>query len=223
MVWTTSRSAAQDPSEFVGQERPPGLGAARYWLAPSIASDRSFADDDAQLEQLAANAFPTPQRGVPGQVAMRSRTSAPSRGRPSRVRDFHVQYSLQPLRSSGARLPVPRCGGDRARLATRALARPRAPDQGWSGEDRDWCEGQPGAGGEERRFQARRRDEVGGARGSRGPCASRAQWFETNGQPPITEGRQRGSSSSPPQLVTPAQNRRGVAPWVSGDDATRAS
>ena len=55
-----------DPSEFVGKERPPGLSAAQYWLSPSIASDRSFADNDAQLEQLAANSFTTPKRVVPG-------------------------------------------------------------------------------------------------------------------------------------------------------------
>jgi hypothetical protein len=40
-----------------------------------------------------------PQSGLSRDMcAMRSRTSALRRGRPSRVRDFQVQYRRQPLR-----------------------------------------------------------------------------------------------------------------------------
>jgi hypothetical protein len=49
-----------DPSELVRQERTPGLAAARCWPSPAIATDRSFADDDAQLEELSTDALTAP-------------------------------------------------------------------------------------------------------------------------------------------------------------------
>src|SRR5450759_1955876 len=55
-----------DPSELIRQKRPPGLSADRCWLPPAIATDRSFADVDAQLEQFAANSLTAPERVVPG-------------------------------------------------------------------------------------------------------------------------------------------------------------
>ena len=86
------------PSKFVGQERPPSLGAARCWLPPPIATDRRLETTMPSLSS-SPRIRSLPQSGLSrDMVAMRSRTSALRRGRPSRVRDFHVQYSLQPLR-----------------------------------------------------------------------------------------------------------------------------
>ena len=53
-----------DSFELVGEERPPRLAAAGHRLPPAIAPDRSFADHDPELEELAADALGAPESVV---------------------------------------------------------------------------------------------------------------------------------------------------------------
>ena len=70
----------------------------RPTAAPSIAANRSIADHDRELEQLAANALGA-QSGFSRDIrAISSRTSGLRRSRPSRLRDLQLQYRRQPLR-----------------------------------------------------------------------------------------------------------------------------
>jgi len=55
-----------DSLERVSQEGPPSLAATWRWLPPTVTADGALADDDAQLEQLATDAFAAPQWVVAG-------------------------------------------------------------------------------------------------------------------------------------------------------------
>ena len=57
-----------DPSEFVGQECPPGLAAAGCWFRPAITTDGALADDDSQFQELTSYALTAPQRIVTGHI-----------------------------------------------------------------------------------------------------------------------------------------------------------
>src|SRR5439155_16882713 len=51
-----------DPRPMVGQEGPTGLSRRPGRLPPAMTADRAIADDDAELEELSADALGAPER-----------------------------------------------------------------------------------------------------------------------------------------------------------------
>jgi hypothetical protein len=87
-----------DRLSVVGEEGPPALARGTGMVSPTIASDGSGADDDAELEELAANALGAPERVRLAMVAISSRISGLRRGRPRCVPERQRQYMRQPRR-----------------------------------------------------------------------------------------------------------------------------
>src|SRR5438270_3269926 len=75
----------------VAQERPPGLAGGASRSAPAVASNRTVADDNAQLEQLASDALGAPQAVF-------------TRHGPDQLLDLRTE--MRPT-ASGARPPTP--------------------------------------------------------------------------------------------------------------------
>lgn len=137
-----------DALELVAQERSPALTSLPARTTPSIATYRSVADpipslsSSPRIRSVPHSAFSRDIR------AINALTSGLSRGRPSRVRDLHVQYRRQPCDASQSRLLVARSAGDPpSHLAIPAGAIPRGLDRQHASALSAWPARAPRAGG----------------------------------------------------------------------------
>ncbi len=87
-----------DAPELIREEGPPALAPGPRRVPPPVSADRAIADDDPSLSS-SPRMRSVPQSRFSWEIrAMRSLTSRLSRGRPSLVRDFQLQYNRHPLR-----------------------------------------------------------------------------------------------------------------------------
>ncbi len=136
-----------DAPHLVAQEGPPALVVTRPDSAPPVAPNGAVADDDAELEQFAADALAAPKRILLGN----SGDQRPDFGTQVRPAQSGAGFP-GPVQSPA--LPVPahdRRRSDHVKVLPPALGPdaaqpdPRRPDRVFGAEDVGWCAGQLGA------------------------------------------------------------------------------
>ncbi len=144
-----------DAAQLVSQEGSPALVVARSQPPPPVPPDGAAAHHNAELQQLAPDAFGSPEGillGDPGNELLQLGAETGT-----------TQLRPRPPRpTEPPTLPMP--AQDRlrlhqtevlARLARDGAAKPKAPDRGPGGGDAGWCATRPRADGEGPGFRAR--------------------------------------------------------------------